>query len=117
MFRVITEEVGSSSTDSFQKLMRESTRTPSTSSPSGGAYSEFQTINSDFDSSCDINRYSGGEVRSGYERESPIQERLSPFTGESITLMQHKMKIMKLEILSQELVLQEKTIQEEKRVP
>ena len=39
-------------------------------------------INSDSSSSGDINRYSGGEVRSGYERESPIQERLSPFTGE-----------------------------------
>ena len=80
--KVITEEVVSSSTDSFQKLMRESTRTPSTSGPSGGACSEFQIINSDSDSSGDINRYSGGEARSGYERESPIQERLSPFTGE-----------------------------------
>ena len=62
--------------------MRESTRTPSTSSSSGGTYSEFQTINSDSGSSDDINRYSGGKARSGYERESPIQERLSPFTGE-----------------------------------
>ena len=79
---MITEEVGSSNTDFFQKLMRESTRTPSTSGPSGGTYSEFQTINSDSGSSGDINRYSGGEVRSGYERESPIQERLSPFTDE-----------------------------------
>ena len=39
-------------------------------------------INSDSSSSGDINRYSGGEVRSSYERESPIQERLSLFTGE-----------------------------------
>ena len=53
-----------------------------TSGPSGGAYSEFQTINSDSGSSGDINRYSGGEARSGNERESPIQEGLSPFTGE-----------------------------------
>ena len=62
--------------------MRESTKTPSTSGPFGGTYSKFQTINSDSDSSGDINRLSGGEVRSGYKRESPIQERLSPFTGE-----------------------------------
>ena len=62
--------------------MRESTRTPRTSSPSKDTYSEFQTIDSDYGSSGDINRYSGGEVRSGYERESPIQESLSPFTGE-----------------------------------
>ena len=39
-------------------------------------------INSDSSSSGDINRYSSGEVRSGYERESPIKEKLSPFTGE-----------------------------------
>ena len=62
--------------------MRESTRTPSTLGPSKDTYSEFQTIDSDFGSSGDINRYSDSEVRSGYERESPIQERLSPFTGE-----------------------------------
>ena len=71
-----------SSIDSFQKLMRESTKTPSTSGPFGGTYSKFQTINSDYGSNSDINRYSDGEVRSDYERESPIQERLSPFTGE-----------------------------------
>ena len=62
--------------------MRESTRTPSTSGPFGGTYSKFQTINSDSSLSGDINRYFGGEVRSNYERESPIQERLSSFTGE-----------------------------------
>ena len=62
--------------------MRESTRTPSTSDPFRGTYLEFQTIDSDSGSSGDINRYSGGEVRSGYKRELPIQERLSLFIGE-----------------------------------
>ena len=80
--KVITEEVGSSITNFFRKLMRESTRTPRTSGLSKDTYSEFQTIDSDSGSSGDINRYSDGEIRSGYERESPIQEKLSPFTGE-----------------------------------
>ena len=62
--------------------MRKLTRTPSTLGPSKDTYSEFQTIDSDFGSSGDINRYSDSEVRSDYERESPIQERLSSFTGE-----------------------------------
>ena len=62
--------------------MRESTRTSSISSPSTGTYSKFQTINSDSNSSGDINRYFNSKVRSDYERESSIQERLSPFTGE-----------------------------------
>ena len=48
--------------------MRESTRTSSISSPSTGTYSKFQTINSDSNSSGDINRYSSDEVKSGYER-------------------------------------------------
>ena len=42
--RVITEEVGFSSIDSFQKLMRESTRTLSASGPLGVHIQNFKLL-------------------------------------------------------------------------